>query len=384
MNIYLDNASTSFPKPKNVSLSVSNYIDKIGGNPGRGCYDNSLASSRIIYNCRLTLSKFFSFNKPENIIFTQNITYALNTLLLGAIKPNSHIITSSMEHNSVLRVLYHLENTIGIELEIIDGDSHGFISAASICSRIKSNTQLVVLSHASNVTGSIQPLIDIGKICKENNIIFIIDSAQSAGSIHVDFTKLGCNGLTFTGHKSLLGPQGIGGFIIDDMLNNICSPLVFGGTGSESSNKSQPLILPDKFESGTQNIPGILGLMEGLNFINSVGLDAIIDKKHTLSKQFLEGFSHLKNYILYGSTSYINRVPTFSINHNKLSPNELEFILNDEFNINTRSGLHCAPLSHKTISTFPNGTLRISFGYFNDTSDIIILLDALKKIDYRM
>lgn len=380
MNIYFDNASTSFPKPSSVTKEICNFITNIGGNPGRGSYDNSMSSARIMYNCRVALSEFFGFNKPENIIFTQNITLSLNILLKGVIKPNFHVITSSMEHNSVLRVLYNMKEKNLIQLDVLQGDEFGFISVDDFKSKIKANTNLVILSHASNVTGCIQPLEDIGGICKSKGIFFIIDSAQSAGSIPLNFSNINCDALAFTGHKALLGPQGIGGFIINDKLNEHCLPFIEGGTGSNSSLLIQPTHLPDKFESGTQNIPGIVGLLEGIKFINSQGLDCITEKKKELTQTFVEGLSNISSYILYSPKIVNNNVSTISFNHKTIGNSELEFILNSSHGITSRSGLHCAPLAHKTIGTYPNGTLRFSFGYFNTIKEVKDVLHILNNL----
>lgn len=380
MTIYFDNASTSFPKPSSVTKEICNFINNIGGNPGRGSYDNSMSSARIMYNCRVALSEFFGFNKPENIIFTQNITLSLNILLKGIIKPNFHVITSTMEHNSVLRVLYNLKEKNVIQLDVIEGNKFGFISVDDVKSKIKDNTKLIVLSHASNVTGCIQPLETIGKLCKDNDIFFIVDSAQSAGSIPVDFSILNCDALAFTGHKALLGPQGIGGFIINDKMNEHCAPFIEGGTGSSSSSLFQPDNMPDKFESGTQNVPGIVGLLEGIKFLNSEGLHTITEKKKELTRVFIEDLRNLNKYTLYNTEDINEIVPTISFNHNTIENSELEFILNSTYGVTSRSGLHCAPLAHKTIGTYPHGTIRFSFGYFNTIKEVKDVLHILNKL----
>ncbi|MHC1684968.1 MAG: aminotransferase class V-fold PLP-dependent enzyme [Clostridiaceae bacterium] len=380
MTTYFDNASTSFPKPPSVTKEICNFINNIGGNPGRGSYDNSMSSARIMYNCRVALSEFFGFNKPENIIFTQNITLSLNILLKGIIKPNFHVITSTMEHNSVLRVLYNLKEKNIIQLDVIEGNKFGFVSVDDVKSKIRDNTKLIVLSHASNVTGCIQPLESIGKLCKDNDIFFIVDSAQSAGSIPVDFSSLNCDALAFTGHKALLGPQGIGGFIINDKMNEHCAPFIEGGTGSSSSSLLQPANMPDKFESGTQNVPGIVGLLEGIKFLNSEGLHTITEKKKELTRVFIEELCNLDKYTLYNTEDINKIVPTISFNHNTIENSELEFILNSSYGITSRSGLHCAPLAHKTIGTYPHGTIRFSFGYFNTIKEVKDVLHILNKL----
>lgn len=381
MKVYLDNGSTSFPKPKIVADSIYNYLTSIGGNPGRANHSNALESNRYLYMAREEICNFFNYDKIENVIFTSNITSSLNLLLNGVIKPGDHVITSSMEHNSVIRPLYNLKQLLNIDLDIVNANSIGIIDVNEIKKRIKSNTKLIVITHASNVTGSIQPIKEIGTLCKANNIFFILDSAQSAGVLDINFKELSLNALAFTGHKSLLGPQGIGGFIIDDKLNKICNPLVLGGTGSLSHSLIQPDFLPDKFESGTLNIPGIIGLYEAIKFINSEGLNTIYEHNSFLREYLISEILNIPNYTISGALDKKNGTSCVSITHSKLDISELSYILDSDFNISNRSGLHCAPLAHKTIGTYPNGTVRLSLGYFNTLDEIKYTIDCLNKIN---
>ena len=253
--------------------------------------------------------------------------------------------------------------------------------ADNIKNLIKPNTKLIVITHASNVTGSIQPIKEIGEVCKKHGIFFILDSAQSAGILDINFKELSLNALAFTGHKSLLGPQGIGGFIIDDKLNEICNPLVLGGTGSLSHSLIQPDFLPDKFESGTLNLPGIVGLYEAIKFIESEGLNTIYEHNSYLRSYLIAGILNMPNYKISGVLDKKYSTSCISITHSKLDVSELSYILESDFNINNRSGLHCAPLAHKTIGTFPNGTVRLSLGYFNTVEEIKYTIDSLNKIN---
>ena len=380
MSIYVDNASTSFPKPKEVLDSINNFMINLGGNSGRGSSSSSLKSSHVIYNCREAIAQFFNFNKSENVIFTNNITSSLNILLNSIVQEGWHVITSTMEHNSVLRPLFKLKEERNIELTVVQADNNGFVAAADIDNAIKDNTKLVILSQASNVTGNIQPLKEIGELCRKKSIYFIIDTAQSAGSINVDFKELNCNALAFTGHKGLLGPQGIGGFIIDDDLNDIAKPVFVGGTGSMSYSLVQPDFLPDKFESGTLNTPGIAGLYSAINFINKETINAIHTKEMYLSRLLLDDLNNMDYVTLYGPNTTINRLSTFSINLTDMNSNEFSYYLDSKYNIITRTGLHCAPLAHKTIGTENMGTVRISIGYFNTVEDIKSLIDAIYHI----
>ena len=380
MNIYLDNASTTFPKPKNVVDSICNFLTNIGGNPGRSNHNNALQTNRLLFEAREIISDFFKFNSIENVIFTNNITTSLNILINGSLVAGDHVITSSMEHNSVLRPLVNLKNKGIIELDIVNADKFGFVSIEEIRSNIKINTKIVVLSQASNVIGGIQPIKEIGALCKSKNIFFLLDTAQGAGVLDIDFTDLNLSALAFTGHKSLFGPQGIGGFIIDDSLNNICKPFILGGTGSLSHSLEQPDFLPDKFESGTLNMPGIVGLVEGIKFIKNEGINTIYNKNKFLRNHLVNEISNIKDIILYEDINNSNYTSCVSFNINNIDTAELSFALDNDFGIKNRSGLHCAPLAHKTIGSFPSGTVRLSLSYFNEKSDINYTIDCINKI----
>lgn len=379
-SIYLDNASTTYPKPKNVSDAIYNFLTNVGGNPGRSNHDNGLQSNRLLLEARETIANFFNFQNIENIIFTNNVTTSLNILINGCAKKGDHVITSSMEHNSVLRPLMNLKENGIIELDIISADTFGFIKVEDFKNAIKSNTKFVVLTQASNVIGSIQPIKDIGLLCKGNNIHFILDSAQGAGVLDLNFQELNLSALAFTGHKSLFGPQGIGGFIISDELNKICNPYILGGTGSLSHSLIQPGFLPDKFESGTINMPGIVGLMEGIKFIQSEGLKTIYEKNNCLRKVLVSSLSNIDDIVLYDDINNDNYTSCVSFNAKNIDTAELSFILDSDFGIKNRSGLHCAPLAHKTIGSFPTGTVRLSISYFNSKQDIDYAIDSINKI----
>lgn len=380
MNIYLDNASTTFPKPKVVSDSIYNFLVNIGGNPGRSNHNNGMESNRLLLEARETIASFFNFNNISNVIFASNITSSLNILINGCLKKGDHVITSSIEHNSVLRPLFKLENNNLIELSIVNSNEFGFINVVDIKNAIRKNTKLIILSHASNVLGSIQPIEEIGRLCKDNGIFFILDSAQSAGVLDIDFTKLNLSALAFTGHKSLFGPQGIGGFIITDELNEICNPYILGGTGSMSYSLDQPDFLPDKFESGTLNMPGIVGLNEGIKFINKEGLNTIYEKNSYLRNLLISNLQDIRNIQLYEDFNNPNYTSCVSFNSTKMDTAELSYELDYKYGIKNRSGLHCAPLTHKSIGSFPNGTVRLSISYFNTVEDINYTIDSINQI----
>lgn len=378
MKVYLDNASTTFPKPKVVSDSIYNYLVNIGGNANRSNHSNALESNREIFLARERIAKFFNYDKFENVVFTNNITMSLNILIKGILRKGDHVITSSLEHNSVIRPIISCKEKLDVEVDFVKASFDGFINPKDIENLIKKNTKLVIITHASNVIGTIQPIKEIGEICKKNNIFFIIDTAQSAGTVPIDFYDIGANALAFTGHKSLFGPQGIGGFIIDDKLNEICTPLLEGGTGSLSHEIHQPDFMPDKFECGTLNIPGIVGLSNGIEFINNVGIENIKNKNKKLYKKLIKSISSMERYKVYGDISGENSTTSISFNLDGVETSELSFYLESN-GISNRSGLHCAPMCHKTIGTFPEGTVRLSISYFNTDEEIDYTISILEK-----
>ncbi|MBE6072415.1 MAG: aminotransferase class V-fold PLP-dependent enzyme [Clostridium butyricum] len=378
MEVYLDNAATTFPKPKQVIDGMYNYMLNVGGNAGRGNYSNSLQSNRYLYNTREIICDFFGFDSPSNVIFTNNVTNSLNILIKGLLSSGDHVITSSMEHNSVIRPIFSCKKSIGIDLDIVNADSNGFIDVNSIERKITSKTKLIVITQASNVTGSIQNLSAIGNLCEKYNIFLLVDSSQGAGVIPLNMKKIKANAIAFTGHKSLLGPQGIGGFIIDNKYNESCSCLLEGGTGSLSYSLEQPDFLPDKFECGTHNMPGIVGLYESISYINSIGIDNIYEYNHNLLKYLIDGLLNIDNIIVYGDLTGDNTTTCVSFNMKSSDPSEVGYYLETN-GIKARTGLHCAPLAHKTINTYPNGTTRLSISYFSTKEEIDYTLSYLNK-----
>lgn len=379
MDVYLDNAATTYPKPKQVLDSMYNYMLNIGGNANRGTYSNSIATNKYLFNARSVICDFFGFNSPGNVIFTNNVTTSLNILIKGILKPGDHAITSSMEHNSVLRPLEYCKTNLNIDFDIINANNNGFINISDLEKSIKPNTKLIILTHASNVTGSIQKIYEAGQLCKKHNIMFLLDSSQGAGVLNINMKELNINALAFTGHKSLLGPQGIGGFIIDDDYNNMCSSLLQGGTGSMSYSLDQPDFLPDKFESGTLNMPGIVGLSSAIEYINSIGINTIYEHNNYLLNYLLDGLLNIKDIKVYGDLTGKNITTCISITSKSMDTSELGYYL-DTNGIKTRSGLHCSPLAHKTIGTFPNGTVRMSISNFTTKSELDYTLLVLNKI----
>jgi cysteine desulfurase family protein len=377
--IYLDNAATSRIKPKAVREAMINYYDNIGCSPGRGGYQLSIDSGRILLEARMAVCKLFNSEEPEKVIFTHNITYAINMLLKGLLKKGDHVITTMMEHNAIIRPLNHLIGDIGIEVDFVKANEKGEINSNDIENVIKSNTKLIITTHASNVTGTILPIKEISEIAKENKIIYILDAAQTAGSINIDLKELDIDILAFTGHKGLFGPAGTGGFVINSCIESKIDSLIQGGTGSISDKDIQPNFLPDKFESGTANTMGIAGLKAGVESILEIGIQNIYNKKMQLTKRLIDGFKKNNKIEIKGIADIKNRVSTVSIYIKDYDLGMLSFELDEQYGIMTRSGLHCAPYAHKTIGTYPEGTLRFSIGYFNTEEDIDIAIEAINN-----
>jgi len=378
--VYLDNAATSSKKPESVKKAILNYYENIGASPGRGGYNDSIKAGRIILESRSKLADFFNVPKPEQIVFTHNVTYALNMGLKGILKPNDHVITTTMEHNSVLRPLKGLEQKGIIEVDYIQCANDGTLNPKKIQNYIKNNTKLIVITYASNVTGTLMPVQEIADIAKNNDVYFFLDTAQAAGAYQIDFQKLKTDFLAFTGHKGLMGPPGTGGFAVSQKLAKNMDSLIEGGTGSISDQEYQPDFLPDKFESGTLNTPGIAGLKAGIEFIETKGLDNIRQHELKLAKMFIEGLKQIADINIYGPANINKQAPTISIGYKDRDLGKLSYILDDKYGIMTRSGLHCAPFAHKTIGSFPEGTLRFSIGYFNTENEINYSLEILKEL----
>lgn len=377
MTIYLDNAATSFPKPESVYKAVSDTLRKYGSSPGRGGHKMSLQTERIIFNARETITSFFNIPQSSNVLFTFNVTMGINLALKGFLKAGDHVITSSMEHNAVMRPLKRLEKE-GVTKTVVQCSKEGFLNPKDIEKEIKPNTKLIVITHASNVTGTILPIREVGEIARKKGIAFFVDAAQSAGLLQIDVHKDNIDILGCTGHKSLFGPQGTGFLYIKDGLD--VKPLIEGGTGSNSESDEMPSFMPDRYQAGTLNTPGISGLGAGIEFIQNEGLKKIRDKELHFTTEIMSGFKNIKGVKLYGSPNPSERVAVVSFNIEGKDPAEAGNILNEKYDIMSRVGLHCAPNAHRTIGTFPEGTVRVSVGYFNTEGDVDKLIKAVKDI----
>lgn len=377
--IYLDNASTTFPKAPNVASAMADYITNCGININRGSYSLAYDVEDTIYTTRQRLHTSFNGHDPSHVIFTQNVTMSLNMVIKGLLKAGDHVLVSSMEHNAVMRPLTQLLDK-GITFDTIPCDSSGSIQMDSIEPLIRPNTVAMIINHASNVCGTIQPLELIGPICKAHNLQFIVDAAQTAGVIPIDVKACHIDALCFTGHKGLLGPQGIGGIILTKEMAQTLTPLIAGGTGSFSHLETMPTHMPDTFESGTLNLPGIIGLNEGLSYIESVGMENIHNHELALTKTFLEGLQDIEHINVIGKQNLQDRTAVVSITIDGMDAASIAYELESTYHIMTRVGLHCAPRAHQTLGTYPEGTVRFSFGYANTLEDVETALSALNTI----
>ena len=377
--IYLDNASTTFPKAPTVATAMSDYITNRGININRGSYALAYDVEDIIYTTRQRLHPLFNGHDPAHVIFTQNVTMSLNMVIKGLLKAGDHVLVSSMEHNAVMRPLTQLLDK-GITFDTIPCDSTGSIQMDSIEPLIRPNTVALIINHASNVCGTIQPLESIGPICKAHNLQFIVDAAQTAGVIPIDVKACHIDALCFTGHKGLLGPQGIGGIILTKEMAQTLTPLIAGGTGSFSHLETMPTHMPDAFEAGTLNLPGIIGLNEGLAYIESQGMENIHNHELALTQSFLEGLQSIDGINIVGKQNIQDRTAVVSITIDGMDPANIAYELESTYHIMTRVGLHCAPRAHQTLRTYPEGTVRFSFGYANTHKDVESALSALNTI----
>ncbi|MBA4422833.1 MAG: cysteine desulfurase [Syntrophus sp. (in: bacteria)] len=376
--IYFDNAATSWPKPAEMIEAMIRYNGMIGGSPGRSGHHRSLDAGRIILEAREALAELFGCDALR-IVFTKNATEALNISLSGFLHTGDHVITSSMEHNSVMRPLRFLESR-GVQLSVVPCSGAGLLNPDDVRTAIRSQTRLVVVSHASNVTGTIQPLAELGRITRDHGVVFCVDAAQTAGVLPIRVDEMSIDLLAFSGHKSLFGPQGTGGLYIREGLEKQINPLVMGGTGSRSEFERQPDFMPDKYESGTPNTIGLAGLGAGVRFVLAEGMEAIRSKEKSLTEKFLQGLASLQGITIYGPPNAAGRTAVVSFNITDVSPSEAALEFDERFRIMCRPGLHCAPAAHRTIGTFSQGTIRFGFGYFNTEEEISLALESVRSL----
>lgn len=385
--IYLDQASTSFPKSPSVADAVSRYLSGFAVNINRGCYDTAYSVEEQVYETREQLCRLFHFPDCKNVIFTQNVTASLNILLKGLLKPKDHILVSAMEHNAIMRPLVQLQQA-GVTFDRIPCDSSGNLCLSKAESLLRPQSKALACLHASNVCGTILPAKEIGEFCRRHGLAFILDSAQTAGVLPIDMEQMQIDALAFTGHKGLRGPQGIGGFVIRDELAEKITPLLSGGTGSISHTEEIPDFLPDRFEPGTPNLPGILGLHAALTDMeNTAGMmEHHFAHEMMLTQYFLDGIMKLdpdqKQIRIIGRKDTKNRCAVVSLQLLAMDMSKAAYELDSQYGIMTRVGLHCAPNAHKTLGTYPAGTIRFSFGPENTTEELDTALSALRNFTY--
>lgn len=390
--IYLDNASTTFPKPREVAEAVYQYMTGVGSNIGRGGYTSAYAAEEAVFSTRQLLCDFFGGEDAKNVVFTKNVTESLNVFIRGLLHSGDHVLVSAMEHNAVMRPLQLLGRELepgeeapadAISFTRIPCDREGNLQLEYLPKLVQPRTKAIIMTHASNVCGTLLPIDKVGEFCQQRGIFFIVDSAQSAGIFPINMQQLHIDALAFTGHKGLLGPQGIGGFILREHLVKQVEPLLVGGTGSMSHTERTPQFMPDKFEAGTLNLPGIMGLAAGVTWLKQQGLDRLREHEQALTEQLLAGLQALEQQGLLrivGRKNLTQRTSVVSIAGTQLDIAMLAQKLNAEYGIATRVGLHCAPNAHKTLGTYPTGTLRFSMGWHNTEAETTTALNALKEV----
>lgn len=377
--IYFDNGSTSWPKAPGVAEAMSELLTRGAFNINRGNYEGAYEVEGIVLETREKLAKMFHCKDSKRVLFSPGITHSLNYFIKGFLKAGDHVIVSGIEHNAVMRPLHQME-ACGVTYDIAATAEDGSVTAEAVESLVKPKTKAVIISHASNVCGTVLPIEAIGQVCKKHDLFFVVDSAQSAGTIQIDMEKCGIDFLAFTGHKGLLGPQGIGGFLISEKLDEQMVPYIAGGTGSQSDSLDMPMNLPDKYESGTMNLPGIIGLHAALSYIEETGIEYIHDKKMELTAYFLEKLREFPNIRVVGKQDVQDRVAVVSLDFQGEDNAIIAFELEQNYGIMTRVGLHCAPIAHQSLHTYPQGTVRFAFSASNTKEEIDRCIDGFREL----
>lgn len=377
--IYFDNGSTSWPKAPGVAFSMSELLESGAFNINRGNYEGAYELESQVLLTRMQLAKLFHTPDSRCVVFTPGITYSLNYLIKGLLKPGDHVLISSLEHNAVMRPLTQLASQ-DIHYTMIPAEADGTTHPESVEALIRPETKAVLMLHASNVCGTILPIREIGDICRRHHLFFAVDTAQTAGSVDIHMQECHIDFLAFTGHKGLLGPQGTGGFLISEALDHELTPLIAGGTGSQSDSLLMPDYLPDKYESGTLNLPGIIGLHAALGYLEETGLHTIHQKKMELTGHFLERILTIPQARVAGKASLEDRLAVVSLDFPGYDNAQIAFALEQNYGIMTRVGLHCAPMAHQTLGTMPQGTVRFAFSHFNTIDEVDQCIDGLREL----
>jgi cysteine desulfurase family protein len=384
--IYFDNAATSWPKPDTVADAMVHFLEEVGANPGRAAHRRAIESGRIVYEAREALAELFNAPDPLRLVFGGNVTEALNLALCGYLRPGDHVITSGMEHNAVMRPLRALERLSppgrdGVELTVIECSPDGFLDPDDVRTAMRPNTVMIALNHASNVVGTLLPVVEVGMIARQHDALLLVDAAQTGGAYPIDVQADGIDLLGFTGHKALYGPMGTGGLVIGERVDvGRFRPLKRGGTGSNSELEEQPGFLPDKYESGTPNAVGLAGLGAGVRWVLERGVDAIRGHEVALTERLIAGLIDIDGVAVYGGLDAERQTGTVSFNIAGVAPSAVGLRLDEEYGIMCRVGLHCSPAAHRTIGTFPNGTVRFGLSAFNTLEDVEVAIEAVRDI----
>ncbi len=379
--IYLDNAATSWPKPSVVLDAVMHAMRDVGANPGRAGHRLANESGRIVYRAREAVAELFGAPDPLRVVFGANVTWALNLALRGLLRPGDHVITSSIEHNSVMRPLRALERE-GVALTVVPCAPTGALDPQQVADALRRETTLIALNHASNVVGTVLPVAEMGAIARRHGALLLVDAAQTAGAWPIDFVADGIDLLAFTGHKSLYGPMGTGGLLLGERVDPArVAPLARGGTGSRSELEEQPDFCPDKYEAGTPNVPGLAGLEAGVRWVREQGVAALRRQEAALTQRLIDGLRAIPGVTLYGTGDAARQTATVSFNLAGVPPSEAGLRLDEEFAIMCRIGLHCSPACHRTLGTFPEGTVRFGLGAFTTSNEVDAALDAVRQLE---
>lgn len=381
--IYLDNAATSWPKPPGVVQAMVQFMERVGANAGRSGHRLAVEAGRIVYETREALASLLSLPDPLRVVFASNVTEALNLALRGILRPGDHVVTGGLEHNSMMRPLRALERE-GVQVSVVACSSEGFLDPPRLEAAIRDHTVMIALNHASNVVGTLLPIVEAGRIARVHDLLLLVDAAQTAGAYPIDVQAAQIDLLAFTGHKSLLGPMGTGGLCIGERVGPArLEPLKRGGTGSLSEREEQPGFLPDAYESGTLNVVGLAGLGAGVRWVLEQGVATIRAHELALAQRLFEALSSLPGTTVYGGRDPARQTATLSFNIEGMEPSEVAYRLDKDYEIMCRAGMHCAPAAHKTIGTFPRGTVRFGLGCFNTAEEIDTAVQALADLARR-
>ena len=377
--IYFDNGSTSFPKAPGVGDAIRDIIEHGAYNINRGGYEGAYEVADMVLTTREQLCRLFHFSESRNVVFTPSITYSLNYVIKGLLKPGDHVIVSSMEHNGMMRPLVQMAHQ-GVTFDAAQADRDGVLDPQKVEDLIRPNTRAVMMLHASNLCGTMLAIGQGSEICARHGLIFVVDTAQTAGVFPIDMEKMHIDALCFTGHKGLRGPQGVGGMLLRDELCSQMTPLISGGTGSRSDSEEVPDFMPDRFESGTMNLPGIAGLHRALTYLEEYGIENIARQELAICQRFIDGALTLPDTRVVGKLDTQDRAAIVSLDFQKMDNAEVSFLLDNQYGVMTRCGLHCAPRAHKSLGTFPQGTVRFSFSHHNTPEEVDICIEGLRKI----